>query len=80
MSDKRKIITIPGQKTSAPAFCGMLMENADEIENIATVVKYKNGEVNVFSTYMPLKEATLLHWVFNQEFPKIVDPDGEYWD
>ena len=80
MSDKRKIITIPGQRTSPPAFCGMLMEIAEEIENIACVVKYKNGEVNVFSTRMPLKEATLLRWVFDQEFPKIIDPDGEYWD
>jgi hypothetical protein len=88
---KRKIHTLPGQPTSPKAFCGMLVEHADDIEHIACVIQWKRdvkGEptnlTNVAATEMPLINAVWLKHVFDLEWPRTAevadDPESFYPD
>ena len=54
--------------TTPTVFCAKLTEVADEIENIACVVKYKTGETHVFNTAMDDGEKAWFRWVFDQDF------------
>lgn len=81
---RRVIRTLPGQKTSPRAFCGMLLELADDIEHIACVIQWKRnaqGEPTTFtntaSTEMTLGQAAWLRWIFDQEFPRTIEPDPD---
>ncbi len=58
--------------SSPQIFCAKLTEIADEIENIACVVAFKDGKSSVFSTSMSSRDITWLRWVFDKDF----DPDN----
>lgn len=57
----------PGE-TTPDTFCGMLLQNADEMEHIACVVQWKSGKTDVFQTMMTDGDVAWLRWVFDQEF------------
>lgn len=62
-----KVQMIKGD-TNPVVFCAKLTEIADEIENMACVVQYKNGNTKTFSTAMKNGDLAWLHWCFDQDF------------
>ena len=62
-----KIEMIKGNVTPA-VFCASLMEVSDDIQDIACIINYKNGETHVFNTTMKNIDMAWFRWVFNQDF------------
>lgn len=62
-----KITMIKGDDTPA-VFCARLLEAAEDIENIACVVEYKDGKTCVHSTTMNKGSLAWLRWIFDQDF------------
>lgn len=67
-----KIEMIKGYATPE-VFCAKLTEVAEDVENIACIVQYKDGSSHVFSTTMSNGDIAWLRWVFMEEFK----PDGD---
>ena len=63
-----KIRQHPASPTSVETFIAMLGELSDDIEHIACVVQYKNGQSEVFNTQMTSGNIAWLRWVFDQDF------------
>lgn len=59
---------ITGQPTTAKTFAGILVAHADEIEQIACVIKWKSGDTTVNYMQMNLGDAAWLHYVFLRDF------------
>lgn len=74
-----KIEGLPGIKTSPKAFCGMLLEQSDDMEHIAVVVQWKGGKgtTNVFFTSMNSGQAAWMDYVFHKNFMLEVTEDEE---
>ena len=62
-----KVQMIAGD-TTPTVFCSRLMEVSDDIEDIAVILNFKNGETHIFNTSMKHKEMAWFRWVFDQDF------------
>ena len=73
-----KIETLRGP-TSPKTFAGILVEHADEIEDVVCVIRWKDdphkGYTGVYSTKMQMTDATWLAYVFNCQFPETSNMD-----
>lgn len=63
-----KVQQISGQATTPKTFAGILVEHADEIEQIACVIHWKSGDTSVNWVQMTLGEAAWLNYVFARDF------------
>lgn len=59
---------ITGQPTTAATFAGILVARAADIEQIACVVHWKDGDTTVHYVQMTLGEAAWLDYVFKRDF------------
>ncbi len=77
----QKIVMLRGPSTPK-VFAGHLVEHADDIEQIACVIQWKNGHTTVNSTSMQMVDAAWLDYVFRADFmaqmeeAETLDPDG----
>ena len=67
MSDRVVNQLFSGQ-TTPKTFCGMLVEQSDEIENIACVIHWKDGNTTIANTTMKNEDKAWFRWVFDQDF------------
>lgn len=71
---KRVIEQLHPGKTTPETFCAMLLQHADEIEDIAAVVHWKEGSTEIYQTTMTNEQVTWMRWVFDQDF-RPTDPE-----
>jgi GH43 family beta-xylosidase len=57
----------PG-KTTPETFCAMLLQHADEMENIVSVVEWKSGRTEIFQTTMNNRDVAWIRHVFIEDF------------
>lgn len=80
MATNRKFHQLYGP-LQPPAFLGELIDSADEIENIAVVVRWKkvnnSAPTNVYWTSMSSGDAAWLDYVFRTDFMSMLMGDKD---
>jgi hypothetical protein len=70
----RNVVQMPGIPTSVKAFATVLRDEAEQIQNLACVVLWKNGKSEVYHVQMTLAEAAWLDYIFRRDFMSQMEP------